>query len=700
MNVLDTVNPLQGTDSDQSFSTGNTSPLVGTPRGLTYWTPQTSDGRFIFDRRAVKLTGFRATHSPSPWMGDYGHFDVMPVVGDVGRTPAARASAYRTDQQYARPHLYRTTLLHYGVDVEMTASRSCAVFRFTFPPDAGDRAAIVIQTGAAEAVSDGEVRVIRNGDRVRLIGRSSSNHGGVPGNFACHFVAEIDGVEIVGQGVFDDRAGGDCEAGSAQRAGPRAGAFVRIHPRGPVVVRVATSFIGHEQALLNLNREVTGRSFDAVAQSTGDRWKQWLNRIAADGGTAADRTCLYTAMYRVGLFPMAMHEFNANDAAHHYSPYTGRLHSGVLYTNNGFWDTYRTVYPLLAIIDRDGFGEIVDGFLQAYRQGGWLPRWASPGYRDCMIGSHSDVVIAEAVAHGIDGFDYEEAYEAIRRNAFDIPSNAGAYGRVALDEYTRLGYVPVEATPYSVSWTLDNAHCDWCIAQVARHVGRREDEQLLLARSGNYRSLWHKASGFMRPRHRDGRWAEPWSEFEWGHSYVEGGPWQHSLHVPHDLAGLAALFGGPDRLMDRVDQMLTTPPHFARGHYAEEIHEMTEMALARDAAGKSFGQYAHSNQPVHAFLAIPAALGHPQRSARHIARVMRALYTPDRLAGDEDNGEMSAWYVLAALGQIAPCPGSGQTVAVNTGIFQRAHATTERPRPKLRANRLTSPTCRTSNTPV
>jgi predicted alpha-1,2-mannosidase len=322
----------------------------------------------------------------------------------------------------------------------------------------------------------------------------------------------------------------------------------------------------------------------------------------------------------------------------------------------------------LAVVDRSGLGEIIQGFLEAYRQSGWFPRWPSPGLRQCMIGSHGDSIVADAILSDVGGFNHDEAYEAIRKDAF-VHSDDPRLGRAALNEYLRLGYVPVEAAAESVCWTLDNAHCDWCIAQVAKKLGRSNDADVLLQRAQNYRHLWHRESRLMRPRRADGSWNEPWREFEWGGAYVEGGPWQHSLHVPHDPQGLATLHGGIDALLARVDEMFSLPPRYERGTYWEEIHEMTEVALATDDEGRSFGQYAHSNQPVHNYLFLAAALGQGRRSTPHVKRVMQAMYSPNAFAGDEDNGEMSAWYILAAAGRVPACPGSGKLVPLDIGTF-------------------------------
>lgn len=649
---LDCVNPLQGTASDRQFSTGNTYPAVGVPRGMTYWTPQTSDGVFIFDRRSPKMSGIRATHSPSPWMGDFGHFDILPVVGPFAPTPEGRATTFSVADSSFAPHRFATRLPRTQIGIEMAATTRCAVMRFDFPSDAGDQAGLVFQAGASTSHERSSASV-QDGGRT-IVGVSRASHGETVGGFGCWYVAEISGARVVESGTLT-RDG--IAPGHATVEDPRAGAFVTLRPSGPVTVRVATSFISEDQARRNLLEEVGGRSVEEVARGAADAWESWLSKADCPDSDVASRRRFYSAMYRVGLFPMRMHEPDEQGRPQHLSPYDGKLHPGVLYTNNGFWDTYRTVYPLLGLIDPEGFGEIVDGFLAAYREGGWLPKWASPGYRTCMVGTHLDAVVAEAFAHDIQGFDRLEAYEAIRRHAFEPGDLGGRWGRLGLEGYLKRGYVSDEI-PHSVCRTLDFAYCDWCIGQVATHVGRDEDAAKLLERSKNYRYLWHSGSGFMRPRSADGTWSEPWNEWDWGPAYIEGGPWQHSWTVPHDLDGLAALAGGRDALADQLERLFATPPRFGIGDYPDEIHEMCEMALARDKEGRGFGQYAHSNQPSHLILWQLHALGRHRFAAEQITRVCRDLYTPDDLPGDEDNGEMSAWYLLSVLQHHRLCPGS------------------------------------------
>ncbi len=658
------INPLQGTDSRRAFSTGNTYPAVGAPRAMTYWTAQTSDGRFIFDRQEPKLCGIRATHSPSPWMGDYGHFDIFPAVGEIGALPCDRASPYSREDAVFRPHLCELSIDRYGSRVRLAATSRCAALEVQFP--AGAEGAIVVQTGKADELTLGDIWVSNRADGCEMLGVSYSNHGGCPEGYGCYFVVRFDAAPteygvLTGHGVA---------RGESNHRSPRAGAYARFSS-ARVRLRIGTSFIDHEQARRNLAQEVGDRDLDAVSREAEQQWAEWLGRVEAAGGSPGDRVCLATAMYRAGMFPMTGHELDDQLRPRHRSPYDGGLHSGVLYTNNGFWDTHRTLYPLLGLIDPAGYGEIVEGFLQAYRQAGWLPKWASPGYRDCMVGTHSDAVIAEAIARGIPGFDREEAFEAIQQNAACRSDSPERYGRLGLADYERLGFVPAEAAPYSVSRTLDFAYSDWCVARAAEALGRESAAERFYQRSQNYRQLWDPQTRFMRPKSRDGDWAPGWDEFAWGGAYIESGPWQHAFSVPHDPRGLASLLGGVDALIGRLDQMLATPPTYGTGSYETTIHEMTEMALATDQDGESFGQYAHSNQPVHGCLWLPAALGRPEWTSRQVERVLRGLYTPETLPGDEDNGEMSAWYILAAAGCFPLCSGSGQMVHAPVGVFER-----------------------------
>jgi len=621
----DWVNPLQGTDSHHAFSTGNTLPLVALPHAMVAWTPQTDEGRWIYDLRAPKLQAFRATHQPSPWMADYGQFMVMATSGD--RPPAGyddTASSYHRDTVRAHPHLFHTVLHRFGIEAEIAPTERGGCFRFTYRE--GAHAWLAFKLGAGDSL-----RVDR--DHRRVYGVSTANSGGVPGNFGSYFVAEI-GAQILG-------------AGSPAPAPERTGAWLWLKIRRPagrqVTVRISTSFIGEEQAVLNLRRELGRRSFDEVAASAREIWNHRLSVITLDGASVAQLRTFYSCLYRCLLFPRIWHELDADGNRIHFSPFSGKVHPGPLYTDIGFWDVHRALMPLLTIIAPDLLGDIIEGWNNIYREGGWLPNWASPGYRDCMIGTHSNVVIADAFAKGIRNFDVATAYEAVRKDALVEPTSTMA-GRTGLDDYIRLGYVPADRVTHSVARTTDYAYCDSALATFAHALGHAKDAELFRARAGNYRKVFDHRTGFLRGRNAAGTWRTPFREFEWSSDYIEGGAWQHTWSVPHDAASLIALMGGNRAFVEKLDHMLALPPRFETGNYATEIHEMTEMAAA------PFGQYAHSNQPVHHVLYLYTCAGRPDRTQHWVRRVLNELYSEDAFPGDEDNGAMSAWYVLSSLG--------------------------------------------------
>ena len=636
---VDYVDPFIGTDSTRDFSGGNTLPLVVAPFGMTAWTPQTDTSNWLFQYRQRKIGGFRATHQPSPWMGDYGYFTLMPQTGPRELDFDRRSSVYRHDETTMRPYLLKTRLGRYETEVALTATERCAFFQFRFP--AADEVRLVLDlTKDGTAAYDARHR--------RLAIRLHNHSGGVPDNFAFHAVLQL-----------DVRA-------TFVRAGDQA---VLEFPRRTraVEVRVGTSFISSEQAAFHVAAELGQRSFGQVAAAARLRWNRLLGRVTIDGASPAQQRTFYTALYRTLLFPRQFHEPCPDGRVRHYSPYDGRVHDGVLSADNGFWDTFRTVYPLLAWIYPDLLGDILTGWIHAFDESGWFPAWSSPGHRGCMIGTHSDAVFASACVRGVPGVDWGHAYEGLRRNAFEAPPPGSAFGRTGLVDYLRLGYLPADRVDHSCAATQEYAFSDYCVAQVARHVGRMDDYRELMHRAGNYRNVFDRRTGFMRGRRANGSWVTPFDPFAWSREYIEGSAWQYTWAVPHDPEGLIALMGGSRRFVRRLDDMLAQPPVFRAGRYGMEIHEMTEMASA------AFGQYAHSNQPVHHVLYLYACAGRPDRTRHWTHRVMNELYSdrPDGLSGDEDNGEMSAWYVWNALG-LFPLNPADPGYVVGAPLFPRA----------------------------
>ncbi len=637
-NLVAFVNPLQGTTSKFEFSRGNTLPLVGLPFGMTYWSLQTSEnGGWYFDPNAGKTQGIRATRQPSPWIGDYGYFTVMPQAGESVYAPDARAAAYRLADFEVHPHYQTIAFAQSGIRTELTPTERCAIFRFTFP-----------QPGKARVLIDTHSQVEVGADNKSLSGFSRNKAGGAPDNFAGYFYAEFD-TPFTSTTVLNNH---QPEPGvttlEAKDKKQEVGISAEFAGPTTVTMRVATSFISVEQAKSNLKREVGGATFDEVRAAGERTWNATLSIIEL-GASVQDRErrIFYSCLYRAHLFPRMLHEPDAvNGKPIHYSPYDGKVHEGVLYGDTGLWDGYHTLYPLLSLIQPTRFGEMIEGFLNAYREGGWLPQWPSPGTRGGMGGTHSDAIIADAICKNIPGFDREVAYAAARKNAFTEPGKFVFEGRQQLKEYMDNGF-----RPNTVSNSLDYAYDDACIALAARALGKTDDDALLSKRAQNYRNLYNAQTGFMQAKNADGTWKTPFDPHTWSDAYTEGAAWHWTWAVPHDPAGLMTLMGGQKPFLAKLDRMLLQPSTYKPGGPWGVIHEMREMAAF------PFGQYAQGNQPVHQVLPLFAAAGCPWKTAYWMRRVATLCYGPDDFPGDEDNGEMGAWYVLAALGIFPSCVG-------------------------------------------
>ena len=642
MDLLRHVNVLQGTDSHHGFSTGNTLPIVAVPFGMNHWSAQTSEGRWFFSPHDKKLQGVRCTHQPSPWMADYGHFTVMANTGPERHlSPGRRARAYRGE---FHPHYFKAELLNDGTTMEMAPTTRGAIFRFRFPEGVTGR--VVFEPCAGESYAEWL------NEAGGVVGFVSGNSGGAPTGFEHHFIARFDRRPSFVSGFEGDTP-------TDETKGERLGYFAEFESGGEVILRVTTSFISAKQAGYNLAVDNDDATFETVLAAAAGVWEDNLGRIEIESDDESQLQTFYSCLYRTQLFPRVWHE-ETPEGLKHRSPYDGEVHDGPLYTDNGFWDTYRTEYPLLALLQPDQLAEIFQGWTNAYKEGGWFPQWATPGYRACMVGTHIDAVMADGIARGVTAFEKEVALEGLLKHADEVGDPAGAWGRIGIEDYQRLGYVSTDHHE-SVARSLDYAYDDWCIAQIATG----EDRDRLLKRAGSYQNLYDPEVGFMRGKNADGTWLEPWDEFRWGSPYVEGGPWQSSWAVQHDAAGLIRLMGGEAAFVEKLDRMLTTPPHFTTGAYGFEIHEMTEMAQA------DFGQYAQSNQPVHHVLYLYNAAGRPWRCQKEVRRVIDELYTPTCLPGDEDNGEMCAWYVLSALGLFPLTPGRAEWT-LGSPLFRRA----------------------------
>ena len=630
--LVELVNPLQGTNSSPLFSRGNTLPIVALPFGMAHWTLQSNAARqpWFFRPEDNRIEGLRCTHQLSPWLSDYGFATFLPFTGSPSADPAARASSYRTSELKVKPHLLDVTLMRYGCNAQLVPTERCGLLRLTFNETGPSGLMIDLPGEDAEFHAETGSGVVS--------GLTRANAGGVPKGFATYYAVQL-GTNIKG---FEVKA----------EHGRRVGVLQFDVTSGrPVDLRIAHSFISHEQAMRNLKVELGNRPFEQVRDSAEDIWEKRLGLIQVEGGSEAQQRTFYSALYRTSLFPRMWHEPDASGQPIHMSPYSGQVIPGVMYADHGYWDVYRAWYPLMSIIDPERLGEILQAWVNAAKEGGWLPQFPCPGYRACMTGSLIDSVFGDAAVKGISGYDPQAAYAALKKHATQPGDPDAGYGRRGIEFYLQLGYVPSDRVDQAAVETLDAAYGDFCIAQVARAAGNVADAEMFEARSRNWRKVFDSKSRFMRGRKSDGTWDEPFNQFAWGSPYVEGSAWQHRFSVPHDPDGLIEAMGGREDFVGFLDEMLQQPPRFEAGAYGREIHEMSEMAAV------DFGQYAHSNQPVHHVLYMFAAAGRADRTQYWVRRVMNGLYTRDNFPGDEDTGSMAAWYVLSALGFYPLCPG-------------------------------------------
>ncbi|TGE28652.1 GH92 family glycosyl hydrolase [Hymenobacter metallicola] len=653
------VRPLMGTDSKPELSNGNTYPAVALPWGMNFWMPQTGKmgSGWAYQYSADKLRGFKQTHQPSPWMNDYGQFALMPITGQRVFDEDARASWFSHKAEVAEPNYYRVYLADHDVVTEIAPTERAARFRFTFPKT--DSAYVVL-----DALDKGShVQVLP--DQRKIIGYTTRNRGGVPKNFKNFFVLEFDHAFTSTALYQDKKLVNGVLAVTADHAGAVVG--FRTRKGEQVNVRVASSFISREQAELNL-REIGSNDFDAIRQQGRAAWNKALGRIELEGGTPDQRRTFYSCLYRSLLFPRKLYELDATGRVMHYSPFNGEVLPGYLYTDTGFWDTFRALFPFLNLLYPDVNAEIQQGLANDYKESGWLPEWASPGLRNVMVGNNSASVVADAYLKGIRGQDMNVLYEALTHGA----DNAGpltAVGRAGVEYYNRLGYVPYDVKiNENAARTLEYAYDDFTIYQLAKALKRPKKEINLYAkRSQNYRHLFDQETGLMRGKNQDGTFQKPFNPFKWGDAFTEGNSWHYTWSVFHDVQGLVDLMGGKEKFVARLDTVFTLPPVFDESYYGEVIHEIREMQIA------NMGNYAHGNQPIQHMPYLYNYAGQPWKTQYWVREVLNRLYLPtaDGYCGDEDNGQTSAWYVFSALGFYPVCPGTDQYV-LGAPLFPKA----------------------------
>ncbi len=664
------VDTRRGTNSTGGFSRGNNLPITAVPNGFNFFTPVTDatshSWEYDYQRgnnedNLPMLEGLAISHEPSPWMGDRNQMSIMPVPagGPLTGAPGGRALAFGHDDEIARPDLYRVTLRN-GLIAEMTPTDHAGIMRFTFP-DGQATGSLVFYNGTFTIGTDGTFTGWVDNGSGQSAGRSRM------------FVS----------GTFD-RAPTQSSATSAtfDTSGKR-----------QVTLRLATSFLSVDQARRNLDMEVGGRSFDQIQAAATAEWKDRLGRVEVRGATETQLVTLYSNLYRLNLYPNSQSENTGTAAAPRWryaSPVSeptdtstatqtgAKIVDGQIYVNNGFWDTYRTVWPAYSLLYPDVAARIADGFVQQYRDGGWVARWSSPGYADLMTGTSANVSLAQAYLNGVELPDPLGAYDSAVKDA-TVASGRGEVGRKGIETSLFLGYTPT-STGESVSWALEGFINDYGLGNMgaalakdpatpkARRDGLKEESQYFLQRARNYVNLFDPSTKFFRGRDAAGTFLAG-DPLDWGGVYTETNGWNFAFTAQQDGRGLANLHGGRAALRQRLDEFFATPENADRpGGYGGTIHEMLEARAVR------MGQLGMSNQPSHHIPYMYNYVGAPAKTQAIVREILRRLYVGGEIGqgylGDEDNGEMSAWHVLSSLG-LYPLQAGSSNWAIGSPQFTR-----------------------------
>lgn len=655
------VNTLQGTNSTYELSWGNTYPTTAVPYPMNSWSPQTGkngDG-WKYQYSATTIRGFQPTHQCSPWVGDYGVFSLMPVP-ELVVDESKRATPFSHDKEIAKPHYYKVTLEN-GITTEFSPTTRSAHFRFSFPAK-----------GDAFLVLDGYTKTSQVQIDVANHWITGYVHNGAfsPKTHKNYFIIQFD-KPFVSYGTWENRKN-TIQKNNLSREGEGIGAYVQFAKGSKVQAKVSTSYISPEQAEVTMTRELGKHSsVEVTKQAAADVWNQLLNRVLVEGGTEEDMKTFYSCMFRANLFSHKFYEEKEDGSPYYYSPYDEKIHDGYMFTDNGFWDTFRSQFPLTNILHPTMQGQYMQALLDAQEQCGWLPSWSFPSETGGMVGNHSISLLTDAWVKGIRTFDPEKALKAYAHEAMNKGPWGGANGRVRWKDYYQLGYIPYPESMGSTAQTLEYCYDDFCAYQLAKMTGNKFYEEVFARQIYNYKNVYDPSVGFMRGRKLDGSWAD-FDAFEWGGPYCEGNAWHYNWSVFHDVQGLIDLTGGDERFVAKIDSVFALPGIVKYGTYGTKIHEMLEMELAK------MGQYAQGNQPIQHMIYLYSYAGQPWKTQYWIRQVMDRLYNSSEngYPGDEDQGGMSSWYVLSALGIYSVCPGTDEYV-LGSPKFRKATITME-----------------------
>ena len=655
---VDYVNPLMGTDSKISLSNGNTYPAIALPWGMNFWTPQTGEmgNGWAYTYNADKIRGFKQTHQPSPWMNDYGQFAIMPITGGLVFDQDRRASWFSHKAEVSRPYYYKVYLADHDVTTELAPTERAVMFRFTYPETKNSYVIV-------DAFDKGSyVKVIP--EENKIIGYSTKNSGGVPENFKNYFVIYFDKPFTFVSAVSEN----NILPNETEVKGNHTGAIIGFATKKGEIVhaRVASSFISPEQAELNL-KELGNHTFDQLVSNGKAVWNREMSKIEIEDDNIDNLRTFYSCLYRSMLFPRSFYEIDAKGQVMHYSPYNGKVLPGYMFTDTGFWDTFRCLFPFLNLMYPSMNLKMQEGLVNAYKESGFLPEWASPGHRDCMVGNNSASVVADAYIKGLRGYDIEVLWEALKHGT-NAHLQGTASGRLGYESYNKLGYVANNiGIGQNVARTLEYAYNDWAIYTLGKKLGKPAGEiDIYKKRALNYKNVYHPERKLMVGKDDKGVFNRNFDAVDWSGEFCEGNSWHWSFCVFHDPQGLINLMGGKKEFNTMMDSVFVIPGKLgmeSRGM----IHEMREMQVM------NMGQYAHGNQPIQHMVYLYNYSGEPWKTQYRVREIMNKLYTatPDGYCGDEDNGQTSAWYVFSALGFYPVCPGTDEYI-LGTPLFKSA----------------------------
>lgn len=674
--MLHLIDTRQGTNNSHSYSHGNALPYTTVPFGMNHYVVQTAnDGSWFFNPHHRIFQGIRVSHQPSPWMGDFANFLMTPVAGFRFKDDIfSYQSSYRPEEAIFQPHYVKVKQARYNIITELTATERGGQLQLTYQTDEQPGFILNAATGNSWYQLEGST----------LTGFINNFSGCMDENFGLYFTMTFDHqIDLAHTGYFED---GEFVQGTEAK-GEKQHFILRFldATHKQVHVNFATSYISVEQAQLNFARE-NQFTFAEMKADAKSRWMNYLGKIKVTHTNPEYVKTFYTCLYRMFLFPQKFYELNANQEPIHYNTTAKSVAKGILYTNNGFWDTYKTVYPLYSLIAPTEYQEMLEGYLTSYKEAGYLPKWLSPDERGMMPGTLIDAVIADASVKGILSQEMMEQLLTAMLKAATTQSDNKHYGRQGTKDYLQYGYVPIDHHE-SVNHTQDYAYSDFCISQVAKILGKTELSETYRQSALNYRHIFDKKTGFMRGKDKDGNFRSEFNQFDWGLDYTEGSAWQNSFAVYQDFQGLINEYGSKEAFLKKITDLCNTPPKFDVLGYGFEIHEMSEMA------GVDFGQVAISNQPSFHIPYLFNYVGEPASTQVVVKQIMTRLFNSgfDGYPGDEDNGSMAGWYVFSSMGFYPVTPGSGEyvlgiplfdTVEIQLANGKTVHITTENNNPQ------------------